>query len=282
MTAVVVPDDAWTARRRVHPVAVEVLRGTASPARVCRPPGSPRSVVHRASLPFGVRQIDHARVSLGIGRHGAAVLANGLDEATKENTATRAEAPATVSSPAASQASAAATEPPASAEPTTTPTDEDRVAKVGATQWFEYADGMKVQVTSLKRFRISQYAAGGKPGDVGVIVTVTLQNGCTNTFDTGEVSCSLGRSCCLVKRPRSRPRIRTRSWRAFRQNLAGFSLYLRDISPTSGTIFRGDGSHCARVRQHFLYLLVEPHQQGLFRPGGQGVWGVAASTRESR
>jgi hypothetical protein len=121
----------------------------------------------------------------------AAVLANGFDEATKESTATKAEAPATVSSPAASQTSAAATEPPASAEPTTTPTDEDRVAKVGATQWFEYGDGMKVQVTSLKRFRISQYAAGGKPGDVGVIATVTLQNGSANTFDTGLVDVKL-------------------------------------------------------------------------------------------
>ena len=121
----------------------------------------------------------------------AAVLANGLNEATRESTATKAEAPATASSPSASQTSAAATEPPASAEPTATPTDEDRVAKVGATQWFEYSDGMKVQVTSLKRYRISQYAAGGKPGDVGVIVTVTLQNGSTNTFDTGLVDVKL-------------------------------------------------------------------------------------------
>jgi hypothetical protein len=121
----------------------------------------------------------------------AAVLANGLNEATKESTATKAEAPTTTSSPSAPQTSASETEPPASAEPTATPTDEDRVAKVGATQWFEYSDGMKVQVTSLKRFRISQYAAGGKPGDVGVIVTVTLQNGSTNTFDTGLVDVKL-------------------------------------------------------------------------------------------
>ncbi|MEV6890917.1 DUF4352 domain-containing protein [Kribbella sp. NPDC051137] len=121
----------------------------------------------------------------------AAVLANGLGEATKESTATKAEAPATASSPSVSQTSAAATEPPASAEPTATPTDDDRVAKVGATQWFEYSDGMKVQVTSLKRFRIGQYAAGGKPGDVGVIVTVTLQNGSSNTFDTGLVDVKL-------------------------------------------------------------------------------------------
>jgi hypothetical protein len=121
----------------------------------------------------------------------AAVLANGVNEASKGSTATKAEAPFTTSSPSVPQTSTPATEPPASAEPTATPTDEDRVAKVGATQWFEYSDGMKVQVTSLKRFRISQYAAGGKPGDVGVIVTVTLQNGSSNTFDTGLVDVKL-------------------------------------------------------------------------------------------
>ncbi|GAA1630513.1 hypothetical protein GCM10009744_18240 [Kribbella alba] len=58
------------------------------------------------------------------------------------------------------------------------------MAKVGATQWFTYSDGLKAQVTSLKRFRISQYAAGGKPGDIGVIVTVTLQKSASSTFDT--------------------------------------------------------------------------------------------------
>ncbi|MFG1627072.1 DUF4352 domain-containing protein [Kribbella sp. NPDC049227] len=117
-----------------------------------------------------------------------AVLANGLNDATEESTATKAEAP-TASSPATQPSQTS--EPPASAEPTTTPTDEDHVAKVGATQWFEYSDGMKVQVTSLKRFRISQYAAGGKPGDVGVVVTVTLQNASSNTFDTSLVDVKL-------------------------------------------------------------------------------------------
>ncbi|NIK54311.1 DUF4352 domain-containing protein [Kribbella shirazensis] len=118
-----------------------------------------------------------------------AVLANGVNEAAKDSTATKAEAPA-VSSPA-TQPSEPASEPPASAEPSATPTEEDQVAKVGATQWFDYSDGMKVQVTSVKRFRISQYAAGGKPGDVGVVVTVTLQNGSSNTFDTGLVDVKL-------------------------------------------------------------------------------------------
>ncbi|MEU8224761.1 hypothetical protein [Kribbella sp. NPDC048915] len=124
----------------------------------------------------------------------AAVLANGISEATRESTATKAEVPATTATAPTSQASVPA-KPPATAEstapPAAEPTDDDRVAKVGASQWFDYSDGMKVQVTSLKRFRISQYAAGGKPGDVGVIVTVTLQNGSTNTFDTGLVNVKL-------------------------------------------------------------------------------------------
>jgi hypothetical protein len=119
-----------------------------------------------------------------------AVLASGVNEATKETSATKAEAPPSSSQPS-SNPSSPDSEPPATAEPTTTPTDEDRVAKVGASDWFDYSDGMKVQVTSLKRFRISQYAAGGKPGDVGVIVTVTLQNGSSSTFDTSLVDVKL-------------------------------------------------------------------------------------------
>ncbi len=116
-----------------------------------------------------------------------AVLASSVNEATKETTAKKAEAPPASSSPS-TPPSSAATEPPATTEPTAPPTDaEERVAKVGAAQWFEYSDGMKVQVTSLKRFRISQYAAGGKPGDLGVIVTVTMQNGSSSTFEAGLV-----------------------------------------------------------------------------------------------
>jgi hypothetical protein len=118
-----------------------------------------------------------------------AVLAASMNEAGKGTTATKADAskvPSTVpSSQASSQPSTTDTEPPAEANPTTAPTDtEPNVAKIGATQWFTYTDGLKVQVTSVKRFRISQYAAGGKPGDVGVVVTVTLQNSSSSTFDT--------------------------------------------------------------------------------------------------
>lgn len=114
-----------------------------------------------------------------------AVLAGSVNEAGKETTATKADASNEPSSPTSRQPSTTDTKPPAEANPTTAPTDtEPDVAKVGAAQWFKYTDGLKVQVTSLKQFRISQYAAGGKPGDVGVVVTVTLQNSTSATFDT--------------------------------------------------------------------------------------------------
>lgn len=116
-----------------------------------------------------------------------AVLANGVNEAVKDTEATKA-GPATAPTTSPSEG---ANVPPATTEPTAAPIDEERIAKVGATQWFDYTDGLKVQVTSLKRFRISQYAAGGKPGDVGVVVTVTLQNGSSSTFDASLVSVKL-------------------------------------------------------------------------------------------
>jgi hypothetical protein len=78
--------------------------------------------------------------------------------------------------------------PPAVDETTTPPPDEPAVAKVGATEWFTYEDGLKVQVTKLARFKIGPYAAGGKPGGTGVIVTVTIRNGSKATFDAGDVT----------------------------------------------------------------------------------------------
>ena len=74
------------------------------------------------------------------------------------------------------------TEPPA-VEETTPAEEEPAVAKVGATQWFTYEDGLKVQVTKVARFKISQYASGGTPGGSGVIVTVTIRNGTKKTAD---------------------------------------------------------------------------------------------------
>ncbi len=38
------------------------------------------------------------------------------------------------------------------------PEPDSSVAKVGATQWHSYEDGLGVQVTKLTRFKIGQYA----------------------------------------------------------------------------------------------------------------------------
>lgn len=61
-----------------------------------------------------------------------------------------------------------------------------QVAKIGQT--FTYPDGLAVAVTSAKRFRIGQYAAGGKPGGTGAILTVTLTNGSTQAWDAALTS----------------------------------------------------------------------------------------------
>lgn len=79
-----------------------------------------------------------------------------------------------------------ATTPPA-VEETTPPADEPSIAKVGATQWFTYEDGLKVQVTKLTRKKIGPYASGGSPGGTAVVVTVTIRNGSGKAFDSSLV-----------------------------------------------------------------------------------------------
>jgi hypothetical protein len=71
--------------------------------------------------------------------------------------------------------------PPAEPE-TTAPPEEPDVAKIGATQWFTYSDGLKVQVTKVAR--------SGK----NVIVTVTIRNGTKKTVDlaTSQVKMTYG------------------------------------------------------------------------------------------
>lgn len=98
----------------------------------------------------------------------------------------QAAASAPTSSSTAGDAPLDSTTPPA-VEETTPPPDEPAIAKVGATQWFTYEDGLKVQVTKLARFKIGPYAAGGKPGGTGVVVTVTIRNGSKATFDASSV-----------------------------------------------------------------------------------------------
>lgn len=57
------------------------------------------------------------------------------------------------------------------------------IAKVGASEWFEYDDGVQVQVTSLETFTLGEYAISGSQGDTGVIATVTIKNGTGGVFD---------------------------------------------------------------------------------------------------
>lgn len=106
----------------------------------------------------------------------------GSNQAAKQTTGTP---------PAAAPSSSPTTQdtvPPAVDETTPTPTAEDPgIAKVGPAEWFTYEDGLKVQVTRLTRFKIGQYAAGGKPGGTGVIVTMTIRNGSKKTFDVSSV-----------------------------------------------------------------------------------------------
>lgn len=66
---------------------------------------------------------------------------------------------------------------------TSTPPDDPTVAKVGATEWFTYEDGLKVQVTKVARYKVGEATATGSPGDPAIVVTVTIRNGSTKTAD---------------------------------------------------------------------------------------------------
>jgi hypothetical protein len=71
------------------------------------------------------------------------------------------------------------------------PAVDDKLAKIGATSWYAYSDGIQAQVTKAVKYTIGQYAAGGAPGDAGVIVTVTLKNTTDKAFDTALTQVSL-------------------------------------------------------------------------------------------
>lgn len=113
----------------------------------------------------------------------AAVLAltvagcGGGQQATKQSGANPPASTAPTSAPTTTD-----TVPPAAEETTTTP-DEPSVAKIGATQWFTYEDGVKIQVTRAVRFKIGPYDSGGTPGGPGMLVTVTIRNSSKATVD---------------------------------------------------------------------------------------------------
>ncbi len=98
---------------------------------------------------------------------------------------TRLTAAATTTAPAAPSAPADTASQAAGSDVT------GDVASVGATAWFTYEDGLQVQVTRLHRFTVSEVAAGGRPGDAGVVVSVTIRNGTGRTFDASLAQVSL-------------------------------------------------------------------------------------------
>ena len=73
--------------------------------------------------------------------------------------------------------------PPAEPEPEVTEEPASEIAKVGPDEWFEYTDGIEVQVTKLEAFELGPDAFSGAAGELGVVVTVTLKNGTGAVFD---------------------------------------------------------------------------------------------------
>lgn len=122
----------------------------------------------------------------------AAVVVLGGCAAPKEATKETAGGTPTSSAPASAPATTPETTPPAVEETTPSPDPEPSVAKVGATEWFTYEDGLKVQVTKVARFKIGQYASGGTPGGSAVMVTVTIRNGTSKTADLSLTTVKLG------------------------------------------------------------------------------------------
>lgn len=96
--------------------------------------------------------------------------------------ATKETVGGTTSAPATAPATTPETSAPAVEETTPSP-EEPSVAKVGATEWFTYDDGLKVQVTKLARYKVGQATATGSAGDPAVVITVTIRNGSKKTAD---------------------------------------------------------------------------------------------------
>jgi hypothetical protein len=115
---------------------------------------------------------------------GGALSSIDDNDATKKTTDGATSAPAASTEPVPTEGDSPydPTTPPAVEETTPAP-EEPNVAKVGAAQWFNYENGLQVQVTKVARYKLGQYAVGGTPGGPGVIVTVTIKNGSKETAD---------------------------------------------------------------------------------------------------
>lgn len=83
---------------------------------------------------------------------------------------------------------------PEEEEPEPEPESDETIAKIGNDEWFEYEDGLEVQVTKAESFTLGEYAFSGDAGETGVVVTVTIKNGTGVAFDTslGDVFVTYG------------------------------------------------------------------------------------------
>jgi len=108
----------------------------------------------------------------------AAIATGALAGCGAQVDAKKESAPAKESSaPAAKSASKAAK--------SEAPKEDDGVAAFG--ERFRYKDGLVVTVTKPAKFKPSQYAAGHKRGNVGVLITVKIQNTSAEPFDAAIV-----------------------------------------------------------------------------------------------
>src|SRR5262249_33907669 len=73
-----------------------------------------------------------------------------------------------------SAAPAPETTAPATTAATTSPADAAEVIKIGTTEYAEYSDGLRVQVTSVRRTTFSYVSTAPGPG---VIATIRITNG---------------------------------------------------------------------------------------------------------
>ena len=68
-------------------------------------------------------------------------------------------------------------------EESSTPEASDQVAAIGGTEGFTYEDGLEVYVPKVTQFHLSDTAAGGDPGQVGLKVQVRVINGTSQAVD---------------------------------------------------------------------------------------------------
>jgi len=120
--------------------------------------------------------------ALGVAAGVLIVHANGRAEVAGAGpapiTTSAARAPVTTSAVPAAEATAASTSPAADAE----------VVKIGTAEFAEYPDGLRMQVTSVRRTRFSDLSSTPGPG---VIATIRITNGSQARVDLALVDVTL-------------------------------------------------------------------------------------------